>query len=46
MKMWLLFLSLSNGLTQIASAVDVTPTPPSAPVTPTEDESAQLVVNK
>ncbi|XP_051276869.1 matrix metalloproteinase-17b [Dicentrarchus labrax] len=43
MKMWLLFLCLSTGWMQTASTADVTPAPSSAPVTPTEDESTQLV---
>lgn len=46
MKMWLIFLCLSNGWMQTPSNADVTPTPSSAPVTPTEDESSQLVVKK
>ncbi|XP_035525629.1 matrix metalloproteinase-17b [Morone saxatilis] len=43
MKMCLIFLCLSTGWMQTASTADVTPTPSSAPVTPTEDESTQLV---
>ncbi|XP_074503794.1 matrix metalloproteinase-17b [Sebastes fasciatus] len=43
MKMWILFLCLSNGWMQTASCADITPTPSSAPVTPTEDEGTQLV---
>ncbi|KAM7388919.1 hypothetical protein PAMP_022921 [Pampus punctatissimus] len=44
MGMWIIFLCLSNGWMQTASTAGVTfPTPSSAPVTPTEDESSQLV---
>ncbi|XP_070693442.1 matrix metalloproteinase-17b [Pempheris klunzingeri] len=43
MKMWILFLCLSNGWIQTVSTADVTPTPSSPPVTPTEDESTQLL---
>ncbi|XP_076595489.1 matrix metalloproteinase-17b isoform X1 [Chaetodon auriga] len=43
MKMWIVYLCLSNGWMQTASTADVTPAPSQAPVTPTEDESAQLV---
>lgn len=44
MKMWILVLCLSYGWMQTAFTAAVTPTPSSAPVTPTEDESTQLVV--
>ncbi|XP_028272436.1 matrix metalloproteinase-17b [Parambassis ranga] len=43
MESWIIFLCLSSGWRHIASTTDVTPTPSSAPVTPTEDESTQLV---
>ncbi|KAE8278185.1 Matrix metalloproteinase-17 [Larimichthys crocea] len=43
MKMWILVLCLSYGWMQTAFTAAVTPTPSSAPVTPTEDESTQLV---
>nr|WKW83399.1 mmp17b [Pampus argenteus] len=44
MGMWIIFLCLSNGWMKTASTAGVTfPTPSSAPVTPTEDESSQLV---
>ncbi|XP_068571447.1 matrix metalloproteinase-17b [Cebidichthys violaceus] len=43
MKMWIIFLCLSNGWVQTASSADTTPTPSPAPVTPTEDEGTQLV---
>nr|XP_046263166.1 matrix metalloproteinase-17b [Scatophagus argus] len=43
MKMWIFFLCLTNGWVHTASTADVTTTPSSAPVTPTEDESTQLV---
>ncbi|XP_059202610.1 matrix metalloproteinase-17b [Centropristis striata] len=43
MKMWIIFLCLINGCFQTASAADVTPTPSTATVAPTEDESTQLV---
>ncbi|XP_042275343.1 matrix metalloproteinase-17b [Thunnus maccoyii] len=43
MKTWIIFLCLSNGWMQTASTAGVTPTPSSAPVAPTEDESSQLV---
>ncbi|XP_033971595.1 matrix metalloproteinase-17b [Trematomus bernacchii] len=43
MKMWIIFLCLSNGWMQTSSTADVTPTPSSAPVTPTEDEGTKLV---
>ncbi|KAF1384445.1 hypothetical protein PFLUV_G00120310 [Perca fluviatilis] len=42
MKKWIVFLWLSNGWMQTAAA-DTTPTPSSAPVTPTEDEGTHLV---
>ncbi|XP_071776167.1 matrix metalloproteinase-17b [Centroberyx gerrardi] len=44
MKMWtFLFLCLCCGRLQRVCTAAVTPTPSSAPVTPTEDESTQLV---
>ncbi|KAK2903764.1 matrix metalloproteinase-17b [Channa argus] len=43
MKMWIIFLCLSYGWMQTSSNAGVTPTLSSAPVTPTEDESIQLV---
>ncbi|XP_042348697.1 matrix metalloproteinase-17b [Plectropomus leopardus] len=43
MKMWIVFLCLSNGWLQTAFTADITPTPSIAPATPTEDEGTQLV---
>ncbi|XP_030251535.1 matrix metalloproteinase-17b isoform X2 [Sparus aurata] len=43
MVMWILLLCLSNGWMQTASTADVTPTPSSSSVSPTKDESTQLV---
>ncbi|KAI4786103.1 hypothetical protein KUCAC02_037349, partial [Chaenocephalus aceratus] len=43
MKMWIIVLCLSNGWMQTSSTADVTPTPSSAPATPTEDEGTKLV---
>lgn len=44
MRMWIIFVCLSNGWMLTPSNAGVTPTPTSAQVVPTEDESSQLVV--
>ncbi|XP_073342542.1 matrix metalloproteinase-17b [Pagrus major] len=43
MEMWILLLCLSNGWMQTSCTADVTPTPSSSSVSPTEDESTKLV---
>ncbi|XP_026186340.1 matrix metalloproteinase-17b isoform X2 [Mastacembelus armatus] len=43
MKMWIFCLCVSIGWMHTSSITDVTPTPSTAPVAPTEDESTQLV---
>ncbi|XP_068451546.1 matrix metalloproteinase-17b [Clinocottus analis] len=43
MKMWIILLCLCFGWMRNASSAGTTPTPSSTPVTPTEDEAAQLV---
>ncbi|XP_034454796.1 matrix metalloproteinase-17b [Hippoglossus hippoglossus] len=43
MKMWIIFLCLSSNWIQTPFTAGVTLTPPSAQVTPTEDENTQLV---
>ncbi|XP_030002208.1 matrix metalloproteinase-17b [Sphaeramia orbicularis] len=43
MKMWIIFLCISKVWIQTAFTADVTPTPSASPVTPTEDESTELV---
>nr|XP_019944783.1 PREDICTED: matrix metalloproteinase-17-like isoform X1 [Paralichthys olivaceus] len=43
MKMWIIFLCLSNDWIQTPFTAGVTLTPPSAKVTPTEDENNRLV---